>query len=73
MEINPNDKSGKDLCKIAGKLGFKLKEGGNHTKVKTKKGKFVTTIPRHSSINRQLTIKILKQLKRKGADVKIRR
>lgn len=73
MEVNPNDKSGKDLCKMARELGFVLTEGGNHTKVKTKEGKFVTTIPRHSTISRQLTIKILKQLRRKGADIEIRR
>lgn len=71
MKVNPNDKSGKDLCKVARKLGFNLVEGGNHTKVKMKNGEFVTTIPRHPSINRQLAIKILKQMKKKGAKIEI--
>lgn len=73
MEINPNDKSWKDLCNIAQKQGFYLYEGGNHTKVKTLKGEFVTIVPRHNRIDKNLAKNILKDMKRSGADIKIRR
>ena len=71
MKVNPNDKSRKDLCMVAIKWGFQLKEGGSHTKVKTKDGEFVTTIGRHSRLHRNLVIKILKAMKKKGADIEI--
>lgn len=73
MEVNPSDKSWKDLCNIAQKSGYFLYEGGSHTKVKTLKGKFITIIPRHNRIDKNLTRDILKDMKGAGADIKIGR
>ncbi|MBG3876139.1 type II toxin-antitoxin system HicA family toxin [Desulfovibrio oxamicus] len=50
-----------DILRQLKKAGLVIVEGGNHTKVYTAQGVFVTTVPRHSEINDFLAKKIAKQ------------
>lgn len=42
----------KKLVNLAKKCGFVIFEGGKHTKVKQKNGKFITTIARHNKLKK---------------------
>jgi len=42
-----NDLTWRELVNLASKCGFVIFEGGKHTKVKTKTGKFITTVSKH--------------------------
>lgn len=57
------------LVKLAIKCGFFIFEGKGHTKVKNRKGEFITTIPRHARLKRETTQGIIKSLIRAGADI----
>lgn len=54
--------SNKRLKKIAQKLGFFVFEGRNHSKVKDENNNFVTTIPRHNNIKKELVNGIIDAL-----------
>jgi len=58
-----NDLTWRELVNLASKCGFVIFEGGKHTKVKTKTGQFITTIPRHHNLDRNLVRGVLKQFR----------
>lgn len=66
MIMNPASCSWKQLINLAGICGFIIFEGGPHTKVKTKTGRFIATIPRHNIIDKDTARGILRQFKRFG-------
>jgi len=69
LKISITDYSWKKLVNLAHKCGFITYEGKNHTKVKDNKGRFITIIPRHSRLKRETVKRIIKALKRAGADI----
>ncbi len=71
LSVNTANCSHKELIAIAQKCGFDLFEGNKHTKVKTADGKFVTTIPRHESLNKHTAKGILQDMNAHGATIKI--
>ena len=58
-----DDLSWRELINIASNCGFVIFEGGKHTKIKTKKGEFITTIPRHHKLSSHLVRGILKKFR----------
>lgn len=69
MKISVTDCSCKKLVSVARKCGFKIFEGKNHTKVKTVQGKFITTIPRHNRLKKELVRTIIKSFKLAGCEI----
>lgn len=63
-----DDYSWRELINLASNCGFTIFEGGKHTKVKTKLGKFITTIPMHHKLNKNLVKGIIKQFRLFGCD-----
>ena len=63
-----DDLGWRELINIASSCEFIIFEGGKHTKVKTKKGQFITTIPRHHKLNSHLVKGILKRFRLFGCD-----
>ncbi|MFH1656779.1 MAG: type II toxin-antitoxin system HicA family toxin [Candidatus Nealsonbacteria bacterium] len=63
--------SWKKLVNLAKKCGFYIKEGGNHTKVENKEGKFITTIPRKNRLNKHTVNGIIKRFKECGCMISI--
>ena len=59
----------KRLCRTALRAGFKVKAGSKHWKVETKEGQWVTTIPRHRRLKRELVKAIIQRLQEFGAHV----
>ncbi len=51
----------KEILKKLSKLGFKLEEGGNHTKI-YKDGVYMSCLSRQAEINEIIVMKIEKQL-----------
>lgn len=61
MKRSSTDYTGKDLVRVARKLGFIPVEGKKHTRIYDARGEYITTIPR-SRIKKGLLAAILKQL-----------
>lgn len=57
------DYSWKKLVNLAHKYGFLTVEGKKHTKVKDKSGRFITTIPRHNLLKREVIKSILQSFR----------
>jgi len=70
MKISIADCSWKQLVNLAQKCGFFTPEGGRHTRVEDRQGNVITTIPRHSCINRETAKGIIKDLKKAGCQRK---
>ncbi len=51
----------KEILKKLLKLGFELKEGGNHTKI-YKDGRYLSTLSRQVEIEERIVFKIEKQI-----------
>lgn len=69
MRVKLADTSWRTLVNLASKCGFVIYEGGPYTKVKTKEGKFVTTIPRHSQLEKAIVRGILKKFRQFGCQL----
>ncbi len=54
LVIKASDCSCDELIRTAGKCGLVVKSGKKHYKVEDIDGRFVTTIPRHSKLKREL-------------------
>lgn len=59
----------KALVNLAKKCGFVVFEGGKHTKIKQKDGKFITTIARHNKLKKTHIRGVLNSFKRVGCDL----
>jgi len=70
--VRASDCSAEDLLRLAKRAGFVAKAGGKHWKITTTKGQFVTTIPHHSRLNRELVKGIVDRLRDFGAAIEIR-
>jgi hypothetical protein len=70
--VKASDCSAEDLLRVAKRAGFVVKPGGKHWKIATAKGQFVTTIPYHSRLNRELVKGIVDRLREFGAAIEIR-
>jgi hypothetical protein len=68
MQVKPADTSWRELKNLAEKCGFEIYEGGPHTKIKSQNGEFITTIPRHNKIDKDLARGILKRFRLFGCD-----
>ena len=66
LALNISDCSSDQLIRTAQKCGLVVKSGGKHYKVKDVTGKFVTTIPRHKRIKRELVEGIVKRFNKFG-------
>lgn len=66
MKINIADCSWKQLVSLAKKCCFYTYEGEKHTRVEDKEGNVITTIPRHTCINRETAKGIIKDFKKAG-------
>lgn len=51
--------------------GFLVEEGKKHCKVKTMEGVFLTTIPRHVRLKRELVRGVVKVLNQHGAEIEV--
>lgn len=49
------------LMKLLAEAGFTFKEGGNHTKIFNREGKYITAVPRHPEIKELTARAILKE------------
>jgi len=63
--------SNADLIKLARKSGFSIIEGKNHTKVQTAQGKFITIIPRHNPVKKNIAKGIIEAFNYFGANIEI--
>jgi hypothetical protein len=70
--VKASDCSAEDLLRLAKRVGFVAKAGGKHWKITTAKGQFVTTIPHHSRLNRELVKGIVDRLREFGAAIEVR-
>ena len=59
LEIKTADCSSDILIKTARKCGFVVVQSKKHCKIRTINGQFVTTIPRHTRLKRELIKGIL--------------
>ncbi len=71
MKVSPTDCSALILTKTAQRCGFLIFQGKNHIKVKSKKGAFITTIPRHNKIKKEVAIGIIKQFQKHNCNCDI--
>jgi len=70
--VKASDCSAEDLKRLARRAGFVLVPGGKHWKITTAKGQFVTTIPHHTRLKRELVKGIVDRLREFGAAIEIR-
>lgn len=66
LSLNASDCSSDELIKTAKKCGFVVKSGRKHYKVEDVHGRFVTTIPRHSRLKRELVKGIIEKFNQFG-------
>ena len=66
LEIKVADCSCDTLIRTAKKCSFNVKQGRRHCKVKTIDGRFVTTIPRHSRLKRELVKDVIDKFNQFG-------
>ena len=69
LHVNTASISNSELLRIAKKCGFSIFHGAKHDKIKTADGRFVTLIPRHSTISRSLVKSIIEALNSNGAEI----
>jgi hypothetical protein len=70
--VRASDCSAEDLKRLARRAGFVLTPGGKHWRVKTPTGQFVTTIPHHTRLKRELVKGIVGRLREFGAAIEVR-
>jgi hypothetical protein len=51
--------------------GFLVAEGKKHCKITTLEGQFVTTVPRHPRLKRELVKGVVKALNAQGAQIQL--
>ena len=73
LKVKVSDCSSDQLIKTARKCGLVVKHGKKHCKVQTTQGQFVTTIPRHSRLKRELVKGIVKLINKFGNRVIVAR
>ena len=66
LGINASDCSSDELIRTAKKCGLVIKSGKKHFKVEDINGQFVTTIPRHSRLKRELVKGIIERFNQFG-------
>ena len=66
VRINASDCSYNELIRTAKKCGLVVKSGKKHYKVEDMNGQFVTTIPRHSRLKRELVKGIVEKFNQFG-------
>ena len=69
LQVNTSQTSSAELLGIAGKCGFVIFHGAKHDKVKTSQGKFISEIPRHSTIYKPIAKKIVAAMNKHGASI----
>jgi hypothetical protein len=70
--VKASDCSAEDLIRLAKRAGFVAKSGGKHCKITTAKGQFVTTMPHHTRLKRDLVKGIVERLREFGAAIEMR-
>jgi hypothetical protein len=71
LTVKVADCSDERLCRIALRAGFKVYPGSKHWKVETTEGQWVTTIPRHRRLKREIVKAIIHRLEEFGANVTV--
>jgi hypothetical protein len=71
LKINTKSCSCSDLLKLAEKSGFYIFEGAKHYKIKTSKGVFITTVPRHNTLVPFTAKEIAERMNLFGAEIDI--
>ena len=69
LRVNTKDATHNELVRLARKCGFIVISGSRHDIVKTINDKFITLIPRHNKIKRELAKGIVEAFVDFGADV----
>ncbi len=69
LNVKTADCSHDELVRIAIRCGFSIIEGAKHSKVKTKKKRFVTTIPRKNQLKRETARGIVEAMNNCGANI----
>jgi len=69
VKISITDCSCEKLIKIARQCGFFIYEGKKHVKIKNRTGQFITIIPRHNRLKKEIVRGIIKALKTAGGDI----
>jgi hypothetical protein len=64
FKVKSADCSYEHLLRIAERRDFVIVKGKKHYKVKTRDGKFITTIPRHTRLKREIVKGIVECLNR---------
>ncbi|MEK9185353.1 MAG: hypothetical protein AAB863_01120 [Patescibacteria group bacterium] len=62
LEVKTADCSSDTLIKTAKKCGFVIEQGRKHYKIKTINGQFITTVPRHTRLKRELVKGVIGKL-----------
>jgi hypothetical protein len=62
LKVNIADCSADRLIRAAKKCGFVIGRGKKHYKIETPDGRFVTTVPRHSRLKKELARGIVERL-----------
>jgi F0F1-type ATP synthase epsilon subunit len=69
VKISITDCSCEKLIKIARQCGFFIYEGKKHVKIKTRTGQFITIIPRHNRLKKEIVKGIVKAFENAGGNV----
>ncbi len=69
LRVNTKDSSYHDLVRIARRCGFVVRGGKKHCKIETTQGEFVTVIPRHNALKREIAKGIVEAFNQFGAHV----
>ncbi len=69
LHVSTKDASYEELVRVACRCGFVVFEGRKHCKIKTRDGRFVTTIPRHNCLKRETAKGIVEALNSFGASI----
>ncbi|OGM90551.1 hypothetical protein A2755_03275 [Candidatus Wolfebacteria bacterium RIFCSPHIGHO2_01_FULL_48_22] len=67
--VNTKSTSSSELEHIARKCDFRVVQGKKHTKIETTDGVFITTVPRHAKIKREVAKEIVKRMNEHGAGI----
>jgi hypothetical protein len=69
LRVNTKDATHDELARLARSCGFVIFSGKRHDKVKTMDDRFITLIPRHNKIKRELAKSIVEAFVAFDADV----
>lgn len=69
LNVNTSQVSYGELKKIAEKCGFLIFHGNKHDKIKTRENKFISLLPRHSKLDKNIAKSVVEKMNECGAKI----